>query len=343
MTNIKNHAHSHIYNSAHNTANNQLTSAWVPPLKTFFSTIAKPVIALLVCTGSISVQAAIISDNSERRIEVRYGSNSNSGSSNAYIAPATGAVNDSASGVTILSSNRLSGDSLQGLIQQKQREFEYDAKLSIEESQRVNINRRTSTYNTTYSTNNNSYNNPVAVDFNSWLNSDRYRAQQVNNYQGYLSSQVGAQNVPPLSQLLTTARSWDKCGYEPYQLPPQELWSNIVPTLRLYSALKIQGILPASSEIRSVYRSPGLNGCAGGADGSKHMTAGAIDIWVPEYENNLWRLNNMQDSLCQFWQYQGESYNFGLGLYSTGAIHLDSQGYRKWGFNHASSSSACRY
>lgn len=73
------------------------------------------------------------------------------------------------------------------------------------------------------------------------------------------------------------------------------------------------------------------------------MTAGAIDIWVPEYEDNLWRLSNLQDSLCQFWQYQGESHNFGLGLYSTGAIHLDTDSYRKWGFNHTSSSSACRY
>ncbi|MFZ2553944.1 MAG: peptidase M15A, partial [Psychrobacter urativorans] len=37
------------------------------------------------------------------------------------------------------------------------------------------------------------------------------------------------------------------------------------------------------------------------------------------------------------------AYNFGLGLYSTGAIHLDTEGYRKWGFQHASSASACRY
>ena len=51
----------------------------------------------------------------------------------------------------------------------------------------------------------------------------------------------------------------------------------------------------------------------------------------------------MQDGLCQFWQYQGKEHNFGLGLYATGAIHLDTDGYRKWGFNHASSSSSCRY
>lgn len=315
--------------------------------------IHKPIIALLVCASSISVHAAIVSDNSERRIEVRQGGSTGNSSSNAYIRPSTNATSYN-SGVTMLSgatrlsgANAIAGDSMQGLIQQKQRDFDFDASLSIEENKRVNINRRTPSYNTTYpstySTSNNTYNNFTSIDFNGWLNSNSYRASQVADYQRYLNARVGAHNVPPLSQLLTTARSWDKCGYEPYQLPPQELWANIVPTLRLYSELKNQGILPASSEIRSVYRSPGLNDCAGGAGSSKHMTAGAIDIWVPEYEDNPWLLSTMQDGLCQFWQYQGQSHNFGLGLYSTGAIHLDTEGYRKWGFNHASSSSSCRY
>lgn len=336
MINLKNHVHRHNHNSVNKTASRQPKIVCASTLNASIAAVIKPVIALLVCASSISVHAAILSDDSERRIQIRHGSSS----SNAYISPSTGAANNSA-GVAILSGDRLSGDSMQGLIQQKQREL--DANLSIEENKRVNINRRTPTYNTSYSTSNNSSNNFTGVDFNTWLNSNSYRVQQVANYQRYLSAQVGAQNVPPLAQLLTTARSWDKCGYEPYQLPPPELWSSIVPTLRLYSKLKSQGILPASSEIRSVYRSPGLNDCAGGADGSKHMTASAIDIWVPEYDEDFWRLSTMQDGLCQFWQYQGESHNFGLGLYSTGAIHIDSQGYRKWGFNHASSSSSCRY
>ena len=298
-------------------------------------------LALLMCASSISVHAAIISDNSERRIQVRQGS-----SSNAHIRPSTNTTSYN-SGVTMLS-----GDSMQGLIAQKQRDFDFDDSLSIEENKRMNVNRRVPAYNTTYSNNsystaNNTYNSTytdsISMDFNAWLNSNSYRARQVTDFQRYLNSRVGAHNVPPMSQLLTTARSWSKCGYEPYQLPPQELWANIVPTLRLYGELKHQGILPISSEIRSVYRSPGLNDCAGGADSSKHMNASAIDIWVPEYEDNLWRLSTMQDGLCQFWQYQGQSHNFGLGLYATGAIHLDTDGYRKWGFNHASSSSSCRY
>lgn len=308
-----------------------------------YRNIQQPIIALLVCASSISVHAAIVSDNSERRIQIRQSS-----SGNADIKPTTSGSSYSP-GVTMLSGeNATSGDSMQGLIAQKQRDFNLDARLSIEENKRVNINRRATTYSTDhnhdgYGTTDNNYNDAASMDFNVWLNSNSYRAKQVAEYQRYLSSRVGAQNVPPLSQLLTTARSWNKCGYEPYQLPPQELWANIVPTLRLYSDLKQQGILPASSEIRSVYRNPGLNDCAGGADSSKHMNASAMDIWVPDYEDNLWRRSTLQDGLCQFWQYQGNAHNFGLGLYATGAIHLDTDGYRKWGFNHASSDSPCRY
>lgn len=324
---------------------NMITSTSLTPTAFLTSTAFKPVITLFIMgISSVSVHAAILSDNSERRVQVRQSS------INAYIKPAT-TVNKTV--IPMLTNNTFSSDSMQGLIEQKQRQFDFDAKLSIEESKRVNTKTRPSVYNPIYNTtydpvystnsnsNSNSYGN-AAIDFNSWLNSNRYRAQQIANYQRYLGSQIGAQNVPPMEQLLTTARSWDKCGYEPYQLPPQELWSNIVPTLRLYSHLKNQGILPASTEIRSVYRDAGLNDCAGGASSSKHMTAGAVDIWVPEYEANQWRLNSMQDSLCQFWQYQGGTHDFGLGLYATGAMHLDTQGYRKWGFEHASRGSACR-
>ena len=304
------------------------------------TTVIKPMLALAIFGFSVvSVQAEIITDSSERRVQVR------SSTGTGYISKAVPKViNDT--GMQIVSRNEFKGDTMQGLIEQKQREFDFDAKLSIDENKRVHVNKRPPAYNTIYNTTSDpvyNTNNNTALDFNGWLNRDRYRSQQVASFQRYLNTQLGANNVPPMSELLTTARSWEKCGYEPYQLPPQELWSNIVPTLRLYSNLKNQGVLPRSAEIRSVYRSPDLNACAGGANSSKHMTAGAIDIWVPEYDSNLWARSSMQDGLCEFWQYQGQIYSFGLGLYSTGAIHLDTQGYRKWGFDHASSNSPCRY
>ena len=307
----------------------------------------QPIIALILCTSSAHVQAAIVSDNSERRIQVRQSTSSNNGG-NAYITPSS-TLSSQRPGVTMLSGEPSynagsdSADSMQRLIAQKQRDFEIDASLSIKENKRVNVVRRPSSFSTSSNTYNSVDHDDMDMNFNAWLNSNRYRASQIAEYQRYLAARLGAQNVPPMSQMLTTARSWSQCGHEPYEVPPQELWNNIVPTLRLYSELKNQGVLPPSSEIRSVYRNPGLNVCAGGANDSKHMHASAIDIWVPEYEDNPWRLSTMQDGLCQFWQYQGQAYNFGLGLYATGAIHLDTDGYRKWGFNHASSSSSCRY
>lgn len=319
-------------------------------MASFISANSKPILALFVFgLSAVTVQAAIISDSSERRVQVRQSSGTAYTSKAAPTIKSNISKNDTS--IRILSRNGLGGDSMQGLIEQKQREFGFDAKLSIDENKRVHINAKPPAYNTiynttsdpVYNTGNRDYSQYTALDFNNWLSTNSYRAEQVASFQRYLNAQLGAKNVPPMAQLLTTARSWDKCGYEPYQLPPQELWSNIVPTLRLYSNLKNQGVLPRSAEIRSVYRSPDLNSCAGGANSSKHMTAGAIDIWVPEYENNLWARSSMQDGLCSFWQYQGEIYSFGLGLYATGAIHLDTQGYRKWGFNHATSSSSCRY
>lgn len=180
-------------------------------------------------------------------------------------------------------------------------------------------------------------------DYQMWLGQSPYNRQQATNYQNYLIQQLGKDNVPPMRELLTTARSWQKCGFDPYQVPPSELWHQMVPTIRLYNNLKAQGVLPAHTQIRSVYRSPELNRCAGGAAGSKHLTNGAMDIWIPDYAANSWQMNNTQDKLCQFWIDNGANANFGLGIYSTGAIHLDTQGYRKWGGQFTSAGSPCRY
>lgn len=179
------------------------------------------------------------------------------------------------------------------------------------------------------------------ADFKAWLDSHSYQKSEILAYQNYLQSQLGT--IPPIDQLIASARDARACGFEPYEVPPAALWSNIVPTLRLLQQLKQQGYLPMSTVIRSVYRNPSLNQCAGGAGESKHMTNGAIDIWVPENEGNRWAVESTNEGLCQFWQYNGQAHNFGLGLYASGAVHLDTQGYRKWGGNHSATSSPCRY
>lgn len=178
--------------------------------------------------------------------------------------------------------------------------------------------------------------------FEEWLNASSYNQQNVKAYRAYLSQHLGASNVPPMDQLLTTARSWSKCSASQYAVPPKQLWKNMVPTLRLYAKLKQTGTVPYDAKIRSVYRNPKLNACADGAHDSKHKMNAAIDIWVPRYEGSHQKINKMKEDLCSFWLYQGQSHNFGLGLYGTGAIHLDTQGYRKWGKEYSPSYSLCQ-
>lgn len=183
----------------------------------------------------------------------------------------------------------------------------------------------------------------VIPDYDTWLQSHSYYDNQINEYKDYLTRQLGRSNVPPMGQLLRTARSWQKCGAQPYEVPPRYLWANMVPTLKLYATLKKQGVLPSNTIIRSVYRNYGLNRCAGGARSSKHLENSAIDIYVPGSENDSWMVDDLQEKLCQFWLYQGEKHNFGLGLYATEAIHLDTGKHRKWGTHYTPSYSVCRY
>lgn len=180
-------------------------------------------------------------------------------------------------------------------------------------------------------------------DFDQWLIDNPWHKSQIAQYEQFLVNKLGKHAVPPLHQLLTSARSWQECGFEPYQIPPTELWDNMLPTLKLYAKLRQLGILPPNTEIRSVYRNPELNRCAGGAVGSKHLTNGAIDIWVPTYHKDSYQMKTLQNRLCQFWIDSGQNYNVGLGIYATGAIHLDTQGYRKWGGEYSEYGSPCRY
>lgn len=178
-------------------------------------------------------------------------------------------------------------------------------------------------------------------DFYAWQQANPHQIAAIQAYERYLYDVLGA-SVPPMNELSTTARSWRTCGHQPYEVPPQNLWANIIPTLKLYQRLKALGILPKHTKIRSVYRNFELNRCAGGASASSHLKNSAIDIWVPEYEYDKEQLHNAKDALCRFWLEEGRDYNFGLGLYATEAIHIDTNGYRKWGGQYSRTNSPCR-
>ena len=183
---------------------------------------------------------------------------------------------------------------------------------------------------------------PQPEDYIAWLASADH-GQSVQAYKQFLK-QKGLANLVPDHELLRSARDWQKCGVEPYAVPPREIWSNIVPTLSILKALVDDGVIN-DFEVTSAYRALSLNRCAGGADASRHVFNAALDFRIgPEQPTDLDQFNIQQTKtkLCQFWETKGQALNMGLGVYASGQIHIDSQGFRSWGPDHHYRTSICQ-
>lgn len=128
--------------------------------------------------------------------------------------------------------------------------------------------------------------------------------------------------VVPIHQLLRSASDWRQCRAQPFAVPPVAQWGDVRSTLRLLDLLRDERVL-GSFEVVSAYRDPVLNRCAGGAPGSAHMRAFAVDMLLADGADAR--------ALCHFWQHYGKVWNMGLGRYPTGRIHIDTAGYRTWG------------
>lgn len=176
-----------------------------------------------------------------------------------------------------------------------------------------------------------------------WLMQGNNQAE-AREYEQYLErNNVG--NIIPSFELFKSARAWQKCGKSEYMVPNRELWSNQLPTLKVFKYLVAARIL-TDFEVTSVYRDLPLNQCAGGAGSSRHLYNSAIDFRIgpefPQAEDYAF-IENSKFKLCQFWQNYGQSLNMGLGLYATGQIHIDTQGYRTWGPDLTRNTSLCHY
>ncbi len=179
-------------------------------------------------------------------------------------------------------------------------------------------------------------------DYVAWIATADH-GQSVQAYKQFLK-QKGLADLVPDHELLSSARDWQKCGVEPYAVPPREIWSNIVPTLSILKALVGDGVIN-DFEVTSVYRALSLNRCAGGADASRHVFNAALDFRIgPEQPTDLDQFNIQQTKtkLCQFWETKGQALNMGLGVYASGQIHIDSQGFRSWGPDHHYRTSICQ-
>lgn len=159
-----------------------------------------------------------------------------------------------------------------------------------------------------------------------WAARGSWRLGQVRQFHDYLTAS-GVSFVAPTWQLLRTASDWRRCGAEPFEIPPQDEWPNIVNTLRYVRDYVVPAI--GAVEPVSVFRNSTLNRCAGGAPESVHQSMSAIDF-VPLHAIGR---SEMIRRLCAQHQAQGPRFNAGLGFYSKMRFHVDSWRYRTWGRN----------
>ena len=165
-------------------------------------------------------------------------------------------------------------------------------------------------------------------EYRAWVRAYPWRTRQVERYLNFLSAQQPRMEVPA-NQLLLTAQSYASCNRAKFTVAPEELWPNMLPTLRLLTRLKNEGVFGSSVQVVSAYRDPHLNTCAGGAPSSQHLQNSALDLWVPV--DSKQERERIQRKLCQFWATHGEPLHFGLGLYTSGSYHIDTGGFRTWG------------
>ena len=160
--------------------------------------------------------------------------------------------------------------------------------------------------------------------YRAWVRADPYRPIYVKSFNDYLVNN-GVGGVAPTWQLLRTASDWQKCGEQPFEVPPTFAWPNIVAALRYVGAF----IEPVVGQVEpvSVYRNPSLNVCAKGAKTSTHLTAGAIDM-VPLRTISR---EALMVTLCRIQLDKGSWNSIGLGFYKGLRFHIDSKKAREWG------------
>ncbi len=167
-----------------------------------------------------------------------------------------------------------------------------------------------------------------------WVATNPANAIKLSGYAEYLTK-AGVGDVVPVWQLARTASDWAKCGQPPFEVPPTELWPNIINSLRFIR----DQVKPAVGEVEAVsaYRNPTLNQCAGGSPDSVHMTNTAVDL-VPRYPFDR---KALMSRLCTIHARAGRASNAGLGFYVGIRFHIDVWKYRTWGITAEEGGDQC--
>lgn len=170
--------------------------------------------------------------------------------------------------------------------------------------------------------------------YRNWYLASPAHPIRVRAFNTYLAVN-GVGGVVPTWQLLRTASDWQKCGSQPFEVPPTEHWPNIVHALRFVGAF----VEPVIGEVEpvSAYRNPPLNACAAGAATSTHLTGGGIDM-VP---SRAITREALMETLCRIHLDSGRWNGIGLGLYKGVRFHIDARNFREWGMAGAAGGFGC--
>jgi len=164
--------------------------------------------------------------------------------------------------------------------------------------------------------------------YRSWYMAVPARTLRVKAFNDYLATYEVA-GIVPTWQLLRTATSWERCGAQPFEIPPTSEWPHIVQTLRYVRDYVVPAVGPV--EPVSAYRNPILNVCAGGAPESAHKHYSAIDL-VPLRPTTR---EGLMRTLCSAHARRGPDYGVGLGFYAFLRFHVDTTKYRRWNMDPA--------
>lgn len=164
--------------------------------------------------------------------------------------------------------------------------------------------------------------------YRAWIMAAPVRAALVAGFNHYLVDNRVA-GIVPTWQLLRTASSWQRCGAQPFEVPPPQEWPHLVQTLRYINDYVVPALGPV--EPVSGYRNPSLNLCAGGAAESAHKYYSAIDL-VPLRPIDRTALIR---TMCGVHDKHGAAYHAGLGFYAYMRFHVDSTKFRRWNMDPA--------
>jgi hypothetical protein len=120
---------------------------------------------------------------------------------------------------------------------------------------------------------------------------------------------------------------WSRsCGNIRNSVPPQNLWTNIAPTLTVLNRLRRD--LKGAITITSSYRDSDYNACVGGVSNSQHRFFMAVDFVAKTGTPAVWAAKLRSYRGQQFTIPGIGNYTFkgGIGTYSS-FVHLDTRGY----------------